>query len=156
MKAGVRAAARPAATKLVIAVLTLFVACVGVNVPAPAHAAASLLSQGKNATASSVENAGTTAASAVDGDTTTRWSSAASDPQWLSVDLGASATISQVVLNWETAYATGFQIQVSGDGTNWNSIYSTTTGTGGTQTLPVIGTGRYAGKGSTWVFTRVK
>ncbi|MGH3379927.1 MAG: discoidin domain-containing protein [Actinoallomurus sp.] len=143
MKAGVRAAARPAATKLVIAVLTLFVACVGVNVPAPAPAAASLLSQGKNATASSVENAGTTAASAVDGDTTTRWSSAASDPQWLSVDLGASATISQVVLNWETAYATGFQIQVSGDDATWTTVHSTTTGTGGKQTLDVSGTGRY-------------
>src|SRR6202043_2324644 len=39
--------------------------------------------------------------------------------------------------------ATAFQIQVSADGTNWTTIYSTTTGTGGTQTLPVTGTGRY-------------
>ena len=29
------------------------------------------------------------------------------------------------------------------DGTNWTTIYSTTTGTGGTQTLNVTGTGRY-------------
>ena len=47
------------------------------------------------------------------------------------------------MLNWETAYATAFQIQVSADGTTWTTIYSTTTGTGGTQTLTVSGTGRY-------------
>ena len=35
------------------------------------------------------------------------------------------------------------QIQTSADGTNWTTIYSTTTGTGGTQTLNVTGTGRY-------------
>ena len=44
---------------------------------------------------------------------------------------------------WEAAYATAFQIQTSADGTNWTTIYSTTTGTGGTQTLNVTGTGRY-------------
>jgi hypothetical protein len=105
--------------------------------------AATLLSQGKTATASSVENATFPASVAVDGNTGTRWSSAFSDPQWLEVDLGASASISQVVLQWETAYATAFQIQTSSDGTNWTTIYSTTTGTGGTQTLNVTGTGRY-------------
>ena len=66
-----------------------------------------------------------------------------SDPQWLEVDLGSSQTICQVGLNWETAYATAFQIQVSTDNTNWTTIYSTTTGTGGNQTLNVTGTGRY-------------
>jgi hypothetical protein len=102
-----------------------------------------LLSQGKTATASSTENTSFTAASAVDGNTGTRWSSAFADPQWLEVDLGASHSISQVVLNWEAAYATAFQIQTSVDGSTWNTIYSTTSGTGGVQTLPVSGTGRY-------------
>ncbi|MEV6011854.1 discoidin domain-containing protein [Streptomyces sp. NPDC051976] len=102
-----------------------------------------LLSQGKTATASSTENGSFTAPNAVDGNTGTRWSSAFSDPQWLQVDLGASHTISQVVLNWETAYGKAFQIQTSADGTNWTTVYSTTTGTGGTQTLNVTGTGRY-------------
>jgi hypothetical protein len=97
----------------------------------------------KTTTASSTENAGTPASAAVDGNTGTRWSSAFSDPQWLEVDLGSSQSICQVGLNWETAYATAFQIQVSTDNTNWTTIYSTTTGTGGTQTLSVTGTGRY-------------
>src|SRR5205085_2534021 len=98
---------------------------------------------GKTATASSTENAGTPASAAVDGNTSTRWSSAASDPQWLQVDLGSSQTICQVVLNWETAYGKAFQIQTSPDASTWTSIFSTTTGTGGTQTLTVTGSGRY-------------
>src|SRR5204863_428848 len=88
-------------------------------------------------------NGGTPASAAVDGNTGTRWSSAAADPQWLKVDLGSSATISQVVLNWETAYGTAFQIQVSADDATWTTVYTTTTGTGGTQTLTVSGKGRY-------------
>jgi hypothetical protein len=97
----------------------------------------------KTATASSLENAGFPAADAVDGNTGTRWSSAFSDPQWLDVDLGSVQSICQVTLDWETAYATAFQIQTSTDGSTWTTIYSTTTGTGGTQILTVTGSGRY-------------
>ncbi len=102
-----------------------------------------LLSQGQTATASSQESTGFPAANAVDGDTGTRWSSQFSDPQWLEIDLGTTHPISQVVLNWETAYASAYQIQTSTDGTNWTTVYSTTTGTGGVQTVPVSGAGRY-------------
>jgi len=100
------------------------------------------LALAKPTTASSVQS-GFPAASATDGNTATRWSSAFNDPQWLQVDLGSTATISQVVLNWEPAYAKSFQIQVSADASSWTNIYSTTTSTGGTQTLNVSGTGRY-------------
>ncbi|MFG2049075.1 discoidin domain-containing protein [Micromonospora sp. NPDC048935] len=110
---------------------------------APAQAAPTLLSQGRTATASSTENAGTPASAAVDGNTGTRWASAFSDPQWLQVDLGARATISQVNLIWEGAYGRAFQLQTSDDGATWTTIYSTTTGTGGTQSLTVTGAGRY-------------
>ena len=95
------------------------------------------------ATASSLENSSFPASNAVDGNTGTRWSSAFSDPQWLEVDLGSTQSICQVTLNWEAAYATAFQIQTSTDNSTWTSIYSTTTGTGGTQTLSVTGSGRY-------------
>jgi len=43
----------------------------------------------------------------------------------------------------EAAYAKAYQIQVSDDGLTWNTIYSTTTGAGGTETLNFTGTGRY-------------
>jgi hypothetical protein len=102
-----------------------------------------LLSQGHPATASSLENSSFPASNAVDGNTGTRWSSAFSDPQWIYVDLGATHTISKVVLNWEAAYGKAYQIQTSNDATNWTTIYSTTTGTGGVQTLNVSGSGRY-------------
>jgi fibronectin type 3 domain-containing protein len=109
----------------------------------PSGSGSVLLSQGRPATASSTESASYPATNAVDGNTATRWSSAFSDPQWLEVDLGATHAISQVTLNWETAYAKAFQIQTSTDGTNWTAIYSTTTGTGGVATIPMSGSGRY-------------
>ncbi|WP_335980919.1 discoidin domain-containing protein [Streptomyces sp. CA2R106] len=145
------AALRPAAATdrhsrrtVVAAVITALFASLLLFVPArAAHAADTLLSQGKTATASSTENGGTPASAAVDGSSTTRWSSAFSDPQWLEVDLGATATVSSVTLDWETAYATGFKIQLSSDGTTWTDAYSTTSGTGGTQTVSVNGSGRY-------------
>ncbi|BCB84599.1 discoidin domain-containing protein [Phytohabitans suffuscus] len=108
-----------------------------------ASAAGPLISQGRPATASSTEDATMAAANAVDGNAATRWSSAFSTPQWIQVDLGGTAAIDQVVLNWEAAYASAFQLQVSTNGTTWTNIYSTTTGSGGVQTLAVSGTGRY-------------
>ena len=109
-----------------------------------ASAAETLLSQGKPATASSTEAAGAYLASeAVDGNLGTRWSSQFSDPQWLQVDLGSSQAITRVELDWETAAAKAFEIQVSDNASTWTSIYSTTTSTGGTQSLTVNGIGRF-------------
>ncbi|NBE80135.1 Hsp70 family protein [Micromonospora rubida] len=99
---------------------------------------------GRPATASSTEGAGYPAANAVDGDTTSRWSSSTSgDPQWLQVDLGGQVDVCGVSIQWESAHATAFQIQLSTDGTNWTNVHSTTTGEGGRQNLTVSGTGRY-------------
>ncbi|WP_344669861.1 discoidin domain-containing protein [Catenulispora yoronensis] len=128
---------------MLVALLASLLAAGPLRAPRANAATSVLLSQGKTATASSVENATFPASNAVDGNTGTRWSSAFADPQWLQVDLGASATITQVVLNWEAASAKAFQIQTSADGATWTSVYSTTTGPGGTQTLNVSGTGRY-------------
>ncbi|MFD9520756.1 discoidin domain-containing protein [Streptomyces sp. NPDC059979] len=108
-----------------------------------AQAAPALLSQGKPATASSIEGAGTPASAAVDGDNGTRWSSQFADPQWIQVDLGAPAQLSQVVLRWETAHAKAYRIELSTDGSAWTTAYSTAAGPGGVQTLDVTGTARY-------------
>ncbi|MET9419901.1 discoidin domain-containing protein [Streptomyces sp. NPDC006540] len=124
-------------------VTAMVAALLGLLPAAPAQAAPVLLSQGRTATASSQENGGTAAAAAVDGNAGTRWSSAFSDPQWIQVDLGASATVTQVVLAWEAAYAKGYRIELSGNGTDWTTAHSTTTGPGGTETLNVSGTARY-------------
>jgi beta-glucosidase len=95
-------------------------------------------------TASSTQDATDYPASdATDGDPGTRWSSAASDPQWLEVDLGSEQQICSVGIEWETAYASAFSIQVSNDNSTWTTVYSTTTGTGGNQTFPITTTARY-------------
>ena len=132
---------RPVHAALLFLVALSLAVC---TIAAPsAHAADTLLSQGRPTTASSTENAGTPAADATDGNTGTRWSSAFADPQWLEVDLGATATIDRVVLNWETASGKAYQIQTSNDNATWTPVYTTTTGPGGTETLTVSGTGRY-------------
>ncbi|WP_379131860.1 discoidin domain-containing protein [Paenibacillus sp. sgz500958] len=88
------------------------------------------LALNKSVTASA--NPITPAALAVDGDPGTRWETVhAVDPQWIQVDLGSAQTISRVVLNWEGAYAKSYTVEISANGTNWQSVYSTTTGDGG-------------------------
>ena len=103
---------------------------------------ASLLSQGRPVVASSTQ-AGFPATNAVDGNTTTRWSSAFTNNEWIYVDLGSTATVSRVLLNWEAAYGSGYQIQVSDNAANWTTIFTTTTGNGATDDLAVSGSGRY-------------
>jgi hypothetical protein len=101
----------------------------------------------KTTTASSFQatdaNGSYGAGNATDGNLTTRWASAWSDPQWIEVDLGQTTAIHNIQLDWQTAYGSSYQIQVSNDNTNWTTIYSTTTGTGGVETFPVSGSGRY-------------
>ncbi|GGR92226.1 discoidin domain-containing protein [Deinococcus sedimenti] len=92
---------------------------------------------------SSNETNTTLSGAAFDGNAATRWSSAFTDPQWLRVDLGSVQALCQVTLNWEAAAGKAFQIQVSNDASTWTTLYSTTTGAGGVQTIPVTGSGRY-------------
>lgn len=67
----------------------------------------------------------------------------AENPQWLQVDLGQTYNINRVVLNWEFAHASAYQIQVSDDGVNWTDIYSTSIGDGGIDDIALSGSGRY-------------
>ena len=106
----------------------------------------SLLSQGKTATASSVESSTYAASKAFDGDLTgTRWGSKeGADPQWLQVDLGAVHSVTEVKLTWEAAYGKSYTIQTSTDGSTWSTVYTTTTGNGTTDDLTgLAGSGRY-------------
>jgi hypothetical protein len=132
----------------IIAPLTLAAACLSVSViSGPAAQAATCgttnIALHQPTTASSIQGPSWPASNATDGNLSTRWSSAFSDPQWLEADLGSAQSICQVVIHWEAAYAKAFQIQTSNDNSTWTTIYSTTTGTGGTQTLNITGSGRY-------------
>lgn len=70
------------------------------------------------------------AINAVDGKADSRWSSEFSDNQWLTVDLGNQYDVSRVNLSWEAAYAKGYAIQLSTDGTNWTNAAVVTNGDG--------------------------
>jgi hypothetical protein len=96
-------------------------------------------------TVSSTDLPGNAAGYAVDGNLSTRWSSAYSDPQWIYVDLGATYNLSRVKLTWHPqGYGKSYKIQVSPDATTWTDIYSTTTGQGTVDDLTGLsGTGRY-------------
>jgi P pilus assembly chaperone PapD len=107
------------------------------------------LAQNRPAYASSVESSSFAPSMAVDGNSSTRWSSGQwlqnSNTGWIYVDLGTPFNISEVRLNWETAYAVNYQIQVSNNAVNWITIETVT----GNQSKAVVdfsglsGTGRY-------------
>lgn len=81
------------------------------------------LASGKPVTVSSTETSTLIGANAVDGNSSTRWASAAGvDPQWITVDLGNNYNISQIRINWEAAYGKNFLVQISGDNANWTTL----------------------------------
>lgn len=97
------------------------------------------------ATSSSNEHAGYGPASAIDGSTGTRWSSAFSDPQWLSVDLGSTKHVNRVVLRWEAAASKDYDVQVGNSASGpWTTLYTDPNGNGGVDNIEGLsGTGRY-------------
>ncbi|MFH9863647.1 discoidin domain-containing protein [Streptomyces sp. NPDC017202] len=107
------------------------------------HRADANLAEGAAAKASSEEwNPFTSYAAgrAVDGDPGTRWAGDWSDDQWLQIDLGATHLIGRVTLDWERAYGKSYRIQLSTDGRNWRTAWSTVSGDGGLDTARFTGT----------------
>ncbi|MFD9002403.1 discoidin domain-containing protein [Streptomyces sp. NPDC059582] len=101
------------------------------------HQAGVNLAQGAATTASSAEwNPFTSYApgQAVDGARNTRWASDWSDDQWLRVDLGSTHLVRRVTLDWERAYGKSYRVELSADGTTWQTAWSTTSGDGGLDT----------------------
>ncbi len=94
-------------------------------------------------TVSSVEGTGLEGDKAVDGNSGSRWSSAFSDPQWITIDLGAEYNIDRVILRWESAYGKNYTIQVSDNNTVWTTVAAQPNSDGGNDTLLVSRTGRY-------------
>lgn len=108
-----------------------------------AVADARIVSRSKPTFSSSNESNSFLPGNAVDGNTATRWSSQAADNQWIKVDLQATYDIDRVVLNWESAYATSYEIQISDDAESWTPLFHKEGNTGGIDNIMLAGRGRY-------------
>ena len=80
----------------------------------------------KTATTSSIEGAGLEGSKAVDGSLSTRWASAETATEWITVDLGASYAVNRVKITWEAAYAANYVIEISSDNNNWAPLRTVT------------------------------
>ena len=74
-----------------------------------------------------------TAASAIDYNAETRWETSASDPQWITVDLGEVKTVKEIDISWETASSKDYTIQVSSNGTDFTTVATIDAGAGQVQ-----------------------
>jgi hypothetical protein len=86
---------------------------------------------------------GNAASNAVDADYSTMWQSAASNNQWIYVDLGTTQNLNGVFLNWGADYGLSYKIQVSTDAANWTSVYTNSAGAGGIDRISIAASGRY-------------
>jgi hypothetical protein len=85
------------------------------------------LALNKTTATSSVEAAGFEGAKAVDGSGTSRWSSAYSDAEWISVDLGATYNVNRVKITWEAAYGKDYKVQIAASTTGpWSDMKAIT------------------------------
>lgn len=132
--------------RAVLSAVTVFAVVTGglaATIPAAA-AEPDLARQGTiTASASQDDQDGTyPAENAIDGDDTTRWASGngpdADEPftASLTVDLGAVASVTGVTIEWEAAYAAGYDVQVAtsdpGVEASWSTAYSETASDGST------------------------
>lgn len=72
-----------------------------------------------------------TGPNAVDGSMSTRWLSGYTDTQWIEVDLGAAKRVGRVAIRWSKYFGKGYKIQTSTGGGTWTTVFTTTTGNGG-------------------------
>jgi mannan endo-1,4-beta-mannosidase len=111
--------------------------------PTPLPAPEGIISVGRPVEVSSVENSDLPGEKAVDGRLNSRWSSAYTDPQTITVDLGKVRDIARIVLVWEAAYGKEYKLQVSDDGVTWTDIVHETNGDGGQDDHVIATRGRY-------------
>ncbi len=80
---------------------------------------------------------------AFDGNLSTRWSSYATDNEYIYVDLHARYDLCEVILKWEVALGQDFKIQLSDDAANWTTIKTITGNKSFENYIPLQGSGRY-------------
>jgi hypothetical protein len=96
------------------------------------------------ATASSQQAGAFAPKYAIDGVSTTRWSSNQATDQWLELDMGKVVTVASLDINWQTAYSKAYTIEFSADGaTGWQTIAVASATKAGVQSVPALAVTRY-------------
>jgi hypothetical protein len=120
--------------------------------PSPTPGAGSNMALGRPVEVSS-EEASWPGSGAVDGNLESEWhtaSGSSAPSEYIEVDLGEVWPVSEVIIRWAGRYATTYTIQLSENGTDWTTVYSTTSGSGGTEDITFDTTsGRYVMMDST-------
>lgn len=102
------------------------------------------LALNKAVTVSTYQDTSHPGSMAVDGNLNTYWQTkkiTGKNPpasEWIILDLGGTANITKVVLEWHNYYATSYTIDISTNNSNWTTIFSTTSGNGGNDTITTI------------------
>lgn len=73
----------------------------------------------------------------VDGDMISRWESARTDNEYVSIDLQGIAALSNISIYWEAAFAKSYKIECSLNGTDWSLLQNITSGIGGVESYAV-------------------
>lgn len=85
------------------------------------------LNKSVKVSSTSAKDSANVAAKAVDGDESTRWSSARdSNSDWFMIDLGGEATIQAVKIAWEAARSSAYTLEISDDQKTWTPIKTIT------------------------------
>ncbi|GGO80986.1 beta-N-acetylglucosaminidase domain-containing protein [Wenjunlia tyrosinilytica] len=93
------------------------------------------LARGGRAASSGDETPDFPAAAVTDGDPGTRWSSPVENDAWVQVELPKAARIGRVVLRWQDAHASSYEIRTSPDGRTWTTAATVRQGRGGTESV---------------------
>lgn len=97
----------------------------------------------KATTVSSSYSASTRGDKAVDGNAGTFWRTKVRSTlfsEWIQLDLGNTTSVSRIVLKWNSAYATRYNVEVSQDTTSWKTVFATSSEDGGTDTIDFAAT----------------
>lgn len=84
----------------------------------------------------STEKPGKTAANVLDNNTATFWECAAGDANpWIRLTTGANKPLNCVDITWGPTHASSYKIQTSNDGTKWDDVYTTSSCSGGNESI---------------------
>ncbi len=99
------------------------------------------LASNRPVTVSTFQDSAHNGSMSVDGDLSTQWQSQkvkgknGPSTEWIEVNLGSSQSVGQVVLEWDSYYATSYNIQVSNDNNTWSTVFNTSNGNGGSDSI---------------------